>query len=227
MTFTQAANRLGCTKRSIHNYIKKGFLRRIVKDGEAYLAQEDVEQLAEERGTDYPALNRKTIFQILGRLKRLEERYEIVARVWDTLGIQEQPLRPSSEDAASLHAACTAFLSMSRYELGQLETWSAVFVAFDEKTVEIIAEAVNSTQPWKPVHDLVVRMVEFLSKEKALKTSMELQALQAKLQLGRRRVREAALFWIEGGRGIVKKDVFRALDDPKEGLLRALMGKRA
>jgi len=227
LTYDQAANRLGCTKRSVHNYIERGLLKRVVQSGKVLVRRDDVEQLAEESGTDFPALNKKTVYQMLSRLKKLEDRYEMMTQIWDTLGLQEKPLRPEPKEAAQLHRAATDFLTVATYQLKEMQSWAGVFVRIDDAAVETVAEATGSLQPWRPFHDLAHRMLDHLEKQKALKTDIELQALQAKLQLGRRRVREAALFWIEAGRGSVPEQALRALDTPGEALLRDLGGKRA
>lgn len=222
MPIGEAANRLGCTKRSVHNYINRGFVRRVVRDGKALVHREDIEQLALDKGTDFPALSRKSMFEVMHRLRRLEEQMALVHGMW---GIQEKPLRPSVREAAGLYKAATDYLSVDKWQVHELDSWAGLFNQFDEKTLEVVAEAVSETQPWKVFHDLAGRMLDFVTKSKDLKSSLQLQALRTKLDMGKKRVREAALFWMEAGKGTIPSHIFKALDTPKEDLLRALSGK--
>lgn len=226
MTITEAANRLGRSKRSIHNYINKGFIRRKSVDGDVVVHREDVEQLAEELGTDFPALNRRTLFEINNRLRKLEEEMATVKQVWSSLGLQENPLRPDAKEAAALHKAATDYLSVDTYQWKELESWSGLFLQIDERVIEKVGEVTSSHQPWHPFLTLASRMVEFVGKAKGIKTDISLQSLRAKLEMGRKRVREAALLWVEAGKGTVPAHLFKALDSDKESLLRSLSNSR-
>lgn len=219
LTIDEAARRLGRHRRSIANYIDKGFLRKVPRGRKVVIPAEDVEQLAVELGTDFPAMTRKSFFDMQNRLKKLEEKMSLVEQVW---GIQEKPFRPNQKEAVGLHTAVTQYLQAKAYHAGELEAWAMTFNRIDEKTLASIAEACLTSKPWEPIFELVTRMVEFVDAQKDLKTSLTLQAVRAKLDAGRRKVREAALFWIESGKGTVPQQIFRVLDTPKEDLLRSL-----
>jgi hypothetical protein len=219
MLIEEAANRLGCTKRSVHNYINRGFVRRVVRDGKTCVQREDVEQLALDKGTDFPAMSRKTMHELNHRIRKLEEQMALVQEAW---GIQEKPLRPSEKEAAGLYKAATDYLSVAGWKAHELETWANLFNQFDEKTLEALADAMKDSQPWKVFFELSSRMLEFITNAKGAKESLQLQALRAKMEMGKKKVRESALFWIESGRGTVSAHIFKALDSPKEDLLRAL-----
>jgi excisionase family DNA binding protein len=222
MSFDEAANRLNVTKRSIHNYIKKGFLRRVVRGSTVLVYREEVEQLAEDSGTDLPALSRKTLLDMSHRIRKLEEQMVMVQEIWSTWGVVEKPLRPAPEEAAGLFRAATSYLTADKYQLKEIESWAVLFVQIDEKTLMAVAEATKTLKPWEVFYTLVDRMLSFLSKSKELKGSLHLQSVKAKLDVGRRKLREAAMLWIEDGRGSVDPSIFRSLDSPKEDLIRTL-----
>lgn len=219
----EAARRLNRTRRSIFDYIKKGFLNRTLRDGKVLLSRDEVEQLAVELGSDLPAMNRKTFFQLQSRLKRLEEQMALVQAVW---GAQEKPLRPTEKEAAGLHKAASDYLCAETWRYEEMLSWAGLFNQIDETTLEAVAPAAQTVKPWEVFFDLASRMLEFLAKTKGFSKNVELQALQHKLEVGRRKVREAALFWIESGRGTTPNHVFKLFDTPKEDILRRL-GKGA
>lgn len=218
-TVAEAATRLKRSKRMVWKYIEKGFLTRVPRDGKVFFQRDEVEQLAVELGADMPALTRHTFFQLMSRVQRLEEQMAMVRAVW---GSEESPLRPKEKEAAGLYKAATDYLCQDSWDYQQLRSWADIFVSVDEGTLEILAGAAMTTKPWEPLFELASRMALFLSKDKDLKRSIDLQALKAKLELGRKKVREASLLWIESGRGTVPNRVFKLFDTPEEDLLRSL-----
>jgi excisionase family DNA binding protein len=225
MTVPEAAARLGCSKRSVHNYLKKGFLRKeAIRNRAVLVKSEDVEQLAEELGTDFPVVNRRTVFQLNRRITQLEEEMRVMKTMWEAMGIQEKPLKMDDKEAASLHRAVIDYLTLPKYQLKELDSWAGIFNQVDEKAIEHLAAVTGSAQPWKPLFDLVTRMSDFLSPKK-VKDDLSLQALKAKMEQGRKKVRAAALFWIESGKGTIPQALFQALDTPQDELRRALTGR--
>lgn len=214
--------RLGRSRRSIHYYIEKGFLTVKKQREKTLLSKDDVEQLAVELGTDLPALNRRNMFDLLTRVKKLEEQVAMVQAMW---GLQEKPLRPNPQEAAGLHKAVTDYLSVESFSAKELETWATLFNQVDEGTLLAIAEATMTVKPWETLFQLASRMVDYVEAAKELKTSLILQALHTKLNAGKRKIREAALLWVESGRGTVPNQVFKLLDTPKEDLLRSLSSR--
>jgi hypothetical protein len=223
LTITEVATRLGRHRRSIHNYLEKGFLRRVERNGKVLVPSEDVEQLAVELGTDFPALTRRTLFEMQAKIRKLEEGQRVFEKMW---GIQEKPLRPSPNEAAGLLKATTDYLSNTSWRFEELNSWALLFNRVDEETLDALAEHGMTTKPWEPLYDLSLRMLAFIDKTKA--ETLELQALRATMESGRKKIREATLFWIERGRGTVPQQVFKLLDSPKEDLLRSLaLGAKA
>jgi predicted DNA-binding protein (UPF0251 family) len=217
--FDEAATRLGVSKRSIHNYLKKGLLRRSVQDGEVLLHKDEVEQLAVEMGADFPALNRKSFFQLMSRLQKMEERMTVVMRMLD---IRDNPLRPNINEARALYAAAKESLERGNWPRAEMKTWAGVFDRFDEVALERIQEAVNETNPWAPFFKLVVGMQDFLAKEGGAKPDLSTQTLQQLLDEGRKKIRATVVMWIELGRGTIPQNLLKTLDSDKEALLKKL-----
>jgi DNA-binding transcriptional MerR regulator len=225
MTIPEAAARLGRSKRSITYYLKKGLLKReATRNRKVLLRPEDVEQLAEELGTDFPVINRRTIFQLNRRVMQLEEEMQTMKTMWAAMGLREEPLRMNVREMAGLFKAVTDYLALEKYQLKELDSWAGIFNQVDETTIEQIGEASGSAQPWKPLLDLATKMSGTLS-PKVVKTDLALQALQAKMEQGRKKVRAAALFWIESGKGTIPQGLFQAMDTPQDELRRAIVSK--
>lgn len=219
LTIREAANRLNLSKRTIHTYLTKGFLKRTVRDGKVLLLREEVEQLAVEMGADMPALTRRSFFELTAKVRKLEEQMALVQAMWN---VQEKPLHPKPKEAEGLYRAATDFLTGEKWKFEDMVRWADLFVQFDEETLKAVGEACSTSKPWEVFFTLSTRMSDFLASTKEMKSDVRVQALKAKMDQGRRKVREAALFWIESGHGAVPVQVFQTLDSPREGLLRSL-----
>jgi hypothetical protein len=220
MTVEEAASRLNRARRSVYDYLKKGFLTRKVRDGRVLVLREEVEQLAVELSVDLPALTRKNVFALVARVKALEEKMSVFSAMW---GAQEETLRPSTKAAADLYRAATDYLCAKEWEIQQLESWATLFNQVGEETLQAIAVATQNTKPWECLFLLAQRMLDFIDSVPASKDVLALKALRAKMDQGRKKVREAALLWIEMGRGSIQADVFRSMDTPEGDVLRRIV----
>jgi hypothetical protein len=220
LTINETATRLNVSRRTVHTYITKGFLRRNLRDGKVLLLKEEIEQLAVELGTDMPALTRKTFFNLTARVRRLEEQMAMAQAAW---GAQEmKPMRPNTQEAVALYKAATDYLATKEWKFEAMSQWAELFGHFDEELLRRLAEANLTVQPWLVFYTLAARMSSYLGSTKEMKDDVRVQALRAKLEQGRKRIREMALFWIESKQGIVPAEVFKDFDTPKDDLLRSL-----
>lgn len=216
-SFEEAANRLHRSKRSIHTYVKQGFIRREHRDGKIVLRSDDVEQVAVELGADMPAFNRKNFFHLMQRLRKLEEDMTVVRHA---LEIRDNPLRPNKHEALGLHQAAAASVKASAWISDEIEMWADLLARFDEATLDVMAEAVVTPKPWVVFYQLCLSMMVFVSKNKDLSS----QLLHKKLDEGRKKLRGNVLMWIEMGRGTIPESVYRELNNGKEDLLKRLAG---
>jgi hypothetical protein len=217
-TIAEAANRLRRSKRQVHNYMNDGFLTRIVENGAVFLLREDVELLAVDLGTDMPALNRKTFFQLSAKVKRLEEEMTAVKHI---LEIRDAPLRPSPEEARGLHAAACESLSRRNWEVYEIQLWAQQFEKLDEVALDLVSNVVQQQKPWLPFYELCLELMKSVSP----KAGLESAALHRRLDEGRKKMRSTILMWIEMGRGTVPDNVFRLVDSGKESVLRKVTQK--
>ena len=221
MTFEEAANRLGRSKRSIHNYVKQGLLQRVMNSGNVVLRKEDVEQLAVDIGSDSPALNRKTFYLLQARLKKLEE--EMVA-VKHILEIRDSPLRPSESEARGLYAAATESLSRRNWVAEEVDLWAAQFERLDEPALDSISQAIQDNKAWTPFFTLCLELIKYahsrFSTEKV--DPLLWLARHKRLEEGRKKLRGSILIWIEAGRGSVSEPFLTSLEGGKEAVLRRL-----
>lgn len=224
--FSEAAARLGCSKRSIHNYTKKGFLRKfVVDDGSVVIDRGDVDQLAADRGTDFPAMNRTTFLELQRRLKKLEDEMVTVKHI---LQIRDDQLRISPHIAEGFFkAALDSFQSTGRWEQKEVEMWAEHFERMDEVTMETIAKATLRQDCWVPFFRLCIALQEYAASKYVEKPDIVWQALHKKLDEGRKKLRAVAILWMEMGKGTLPETFIRALEDPKEALFQSLARKGA
>lgn len=218
-TFDEAARRLGRSKRTIHNYIKQGFLNRVVDNGAILLRREDVEQLAVDLGSDAPALNRKTVYELQSRIRKLEQDMSVVRMA---LQIRDNPLRPSDEEASGFYKAAVMALKAGNWSRKEVELWVDYLHRIDEVTLDTFLKSTGILQPWKVFYDLCIHMMEAVSNEETYRTDLEWQVLHKKLDEVRKRMRDSIILWMEMGRGTLPDSALKSVDTVKEDLLRRI-----
>lgn len=220
-TRDEAANRLGRTKKSVDNYAKKGLIRKGSSGGNIVFPKEDVDQLAVEIGAGLPAMNRKTFYELVGKVRRLEE-FEAVVRMM--LDLDSSALRPNSKECPALYKAACDSLASGKWSVDEAKLWASQFSAFDEQTIELLSKQVNDPQPWLPFYRLCLNMATAVEALHSKAPSYELEGVLLKLREGRRRLRSGIILWIEMGRGTLPEGVLQTLDGEKEALLKRLKG---
>lgn len=122
-TFKEAANRLNRSTRTIHNYIKRGFLRRDTFNGDVVLNRADVDALAEDAGVDVPAMTRKSFIELQHRTRKLEDQMRTVLHI---LEIRDDRIHPSPEQASAFFRAATeAMIRKGSWTVQEVEMWAA------------------------------------------------------------------------------------------------------
>jgi hypothetical protein len=203
----------------IQHYFKQGLLKRQLRNGKTVIDRDEVEQLAVELGSDVPAINRKTFFQLTARVRKLEEDISVFKRMWD---VQDKPLRPSQEEALGLHHAATQASSCKQWKVEEIEMWAGMFDRMDEVFFDTVGQSAILPKPWSIFYQLCVAMLEYLSELNSKTPTLELQSLRKKVDEGRKKMRGTVLMWIEMGRGTVPESVLRQLNNDQDDLLRRL-----
>jgi hypothetical protein len=223
-TFDEAAKKLGKTKRSVHAYVKRGLLRRGRHEGRTVIPAEDVENLAADLGAGFPPMNRKTFFQLMARVQKLEQDMAVVRRM---TGIQDEPLRPSKEEAVGLHMAATRAIEATSWHKEEISTWADLFDRMDEVCFDIFEDYVSVPVPWAVFYQLCLAMMRFVSTSPDFHTSLTAQHVHKRLDEGRKAIRHTILMWVELGKGGTPEVLLRALDDRHSVLLRKVTGKNS
>lgn len=216
-SYTEAANRLGKTKRSIVNYVKRGLLTTRVQNGVNLIPREQVEQLAVDLGTGMPALNRQSFFELTAKVRKLEE---IVAVMAEMLQLKQEMVRPNPQEAKGWYNAVSESLSRSgSWSLDEMTLWSLHFLKIDEMTLGAIEKVVLDTQPWTPFFRACSEMSEYAYSQMKRDPSPELLKTHVRLEAGHRHLRSVALVWMETHKGVTPQTVLKALDLGKSGIL--------
>jgi len=174
VSFDQAAERLGRTKRSIHSYVKRGLLRKSTYKGKSVLFRKDVEAFAASVGTDLPPVNRKALAMIVSRVEHLESDMAMVRRI---LSANDDPLRFTiDQEAVSVFKSATDAGKAEEWHLDEIEMWCSLIGRFDETTVAFLDDSVSGPW-WTPFYDLMNKLVDFVAEASRKYDSLPLQAL--------------------------------------------------
>jgi excisionase family DNA binding protein len=221
-TFTEAANRLGCSKRTIHNYVKRGYLRKSFHDGHVVLNREDVEQLANESGADLPALNRKNFAILMRRVLKLEQDMALCRRI---LEIRDDPLRPTADEAKMLYAAASKALAAGVWKDEEIESWATdVFDRLDEVSLDMLKESLGLEHPYEVFFKLCLAQMKSVSTREDFKSSLPLQILHKKLDEGRKKMRATLLMWHQVSKTPVSDSLLEKFESEKGTLFKKLSG---
>jgi hypothetical protein len=214
-TYDEAANRLGKSKRSIFNYVKKGYIKSLIREGRPVLNRDYVEQFSIEMGADLPAMNRMTFLQMAHRIEKLEHEMTTVKHI---LEIRDEPLRPSDAEISGIYNAAQTYLAAGAWTDQHVDQWVGLFERMDEVFLEKLISATREPKAWVPIYELCIRMNDLAQKHGA--SSLTWQARAHRLGEGRKKLRGTIIMWTEMGRGTTSEVVLKGIDDLKESLLR-------
>lgn len=218
------ANRLGRSVRSIRNYVKRGLLKQQIRDGRPMYDREEIEQLAVELGTDFPALNRRSFIELQRRLTKLEQDMAVVRR---SMEISDNPLRPSVPAAVQLYKHAVASLGAGQWALEEIEGWVEIFDRLDDAAMDAIGKAVVEDRPWEVFFRLCLKQIHRVSSSPDFRSSLALQELHKKLDQGRKKLRGVILVWLELHRGNPAELALQAIEHGLEAVSKRLSGKMA
>lgn len=219
-TYEEAARRLGRSSRTIHNYVKKGLLRRAVDNGNVVLHREDVDQLAEEVGADLPAMNRKAFLELHARVRKLEEGMAVMRKMY---GIEDRPpLRPSVDEARQLYQNAEEAMVKKTYHTAEIELWVGVFSRIDEITFDLMSKAGLPSSCWMPFFKTCMEMMDYVSDPNRSGANPKWLQQHTELDECRKRLRSTVLMWVEMGKGSVGLEVVRQLGTGRDDLMMRL-----
>lgn len=220
-SFEEAARRLGRSKRSVHNYVRDGFIKRRVENGVAVLDRADVDSLAVDQGVDLPAMNRKSFFQMQARLKKLEEEMTAVKHSLEIRDVQA--LRPDQiTSMGMIQAAQTYLVTSERDEVWTttlITQWSDIFERFDEETISLLTKISMDPQAWVPFFKFCSELADFCWGKDKEKPSLAWQVMATRLDTARQHLRRVIVTWLEMGRGTLPQQFMEALGSNREVLV--------
>jgi DNA-binding transcriptional MerR regulator len=219
---TWVANRLGKSSRTIRNWADKGLLKQTMENGRPMYDLDEVEQIARDQGTDYPALTRKNFILLQQRLQKLEQDMTVLRM---SNGMVRQPLHPSALMAKSIYSAAVSHLATKTYGIEEIEEWLKVFDNLDEASLTIFEEASNVDRPWQVFFRLLCEHQIYIARHPAFETTLKLQEIHDRLTLARNHFRKIILVWMETHREGASGAVLKELESPEFGILQAVRAK--
>jgi len=220
-SFEEASKRLGRSTRSLHDYVKKGLIKKRIENGLPVLDREDIDLMAVDIGTDAPSLNRRTFIQMQTRLNKMSDEMRAVKHA---LGLREAlPLRPNQTTCDGLLSACKSYLYIDKREEFWtpvlVEQWVDLFERMDEETLSSFSKASNDPQAWVPFFKFCSEMADFCWGQDKKAPSLAWQAMAGRLETARKHLRGVIVVWVEMNKGFVSSALLEALGSPKETVL--------
>lgn len=217
-TYVEAARRLSVSRRTVFNYVKQGFIKKVQRDGETHLSREDVEQVALDQGTDAPAMNRKSFIQMAHRLQKLENEMVTVKHI---LEIRDSPLRFETDlEGSGLYRAAADALAAGNWGEQEVDLWSGLLERMDEVFFEHLQRATCESKCWVVFLKLCNALQEHALITANKTPSLDWQARVKRLDEGRKKIRGSIILFVEMGKGTTPLDLLSSVDDPKTGFLK-------
>lgn len=220
-SFEEASKRLGRSTRSLHDYVKKGFIKKRIENGLPVLDREDVDLMSVDIGTDAPSMNKRTFIQMQTQLSKMSDEMRAVKHA---LGLRDTPpLRPNHATCDGLISACKAYLYIDKrdecWTPALVDQWVDLFERMDEETLNSLSKASNDPQAWVPFFKWCAEMADFCWEQDKKTPSLAWQARAGRLETARKHLRGVIVTWVEMGRGTLPSAILEALGSHKEALL--------
>lgn len=221
----EAALRLNKSERSVYGYIKNGFIKKTTVDGQARLDREDVDLLAVDLGSDAPALNRKTFFQMQSQLKKLQDQMGAVMHILEMRSVP--PLRPDAPTSTGILHGVQHYMSLQNREehwtQAKIGEWASILERIDEQTLSAFVEVSNNPQAWVPVFKYCAEMADFCWEQDRKTPSLSWQALAGRMETVRKGLRASVVVWAEMNTGTLPSSLIEVLGSQKEALVARLV----
>lgn len=220
VTFEEASLLLKCTRRTIHNYVKRGLLRRGYENGKIVLYKDEVEQLIDQNGLNIPPINNHTLLELLSRIHTLEVQMAVFRKM---NGIDvSPPLRPSPEEAKQLLTNAKEYLQRTSFKEEEIILWISMFNRMDEVSFELFRKSVEDNDFWQDIFSLCLHLMKFVSDPKRNSNSRSWYQRHLELNECRKSLRSIVLVWVELGLGKASVTLRKALNGEKDELVRRL-----
>ena len=195
ITVEEAAVFLKVTARSVYSYIAQGKLsyhKRVDLDPRRkYLDAVEVRNYKDVK--DKGAITITEFREMQSKVMRLEAHMSMLLRILDTTSL---PLEFDKDEIKDLYEAAVESIQGERStELA--EAWLPLLLRVTEKDFFNITLVVNTKQPWMPFKELTEVLIMNVASQKDYKFNTVLQSLHIELNEARKRIRLAAMLFIE------------------------------
>lgn len=193
ITIDEAARYLNVSTRTISTYISQGILSYHRKQGSRNKFIDSTELYEFKEAKHSSEFSIKKFKELQVRVRKLEAQMDVLMRILDT---KQVPLGLEPEECIELYTAAenTANAILS---LDHIDAWTPILMRLDENDLKNIESALKTDKPWVPFLDICIGMIIFLTSHKQYEISLDLQTKHKELAEARRRIRLAALLFVE------------------------------
>jgi excisionase family DNA binding protein len=226
LTQEEAAEVMGCTKRTIQNLTKSGQLRIAAGDGfklKRLYHRTEVEALREAREGSFDLAHANAIAHQAWAMARQNER--MIKKLFDFLGFNVPRLKMRDRDIISLYAQMEEMLGNTLdLDPTEVQSWAEVFYAMKEEYFQRVMEVTDDDEPWRIPLELVRRMCKEAPARK-FSADKELASAYGYLDVARRALRSVSYFYVRAlhGKKVAEQVVPNAADEHEQVLLLAFM----
>ena len=214
LTLGQAAKLIGVSQRSVHRYIRKGYLRRATKGRGSRVFEDDAERLRKTVEEPLPiSINKFTFVELYEKVIWLERQ---MASVLHVLNLRQQPLQRTDAEMFALFKMAERHLNEG-WSPPDEPNWVEIFLQLKREHIEQIERTTNCEDPWLPLYQLAA----------AMHLAAYDGALKEKFLAGRENIRAIGEFWVRlKGRGPRTLDLLIKRDSVPFNRLLRLLDKR-
>lgn len=192
-TFEEAAQKLKVAVRSIHNYVRRGYIRKEYQGNKPKLVAEDVDRLALTDSIDLPPVNATNISLLTARIARLEQDVGLMRHI---LQLKDKPLRPSQSEVENLIRSAHASEQSESWRREEVSLWAGIFGSIDEVTLESIFTYAKDSHPYQPLMRLAMKLMKFTAHQRDFHLSLEAQLDYKLLDEGRKKMQSAIIAFL-------------------------------
>jgi hypothetical protein len=218
-TIDEAAAKLKKSKRTVHNYARRGLLRKSLEDGISGVLKEDVETMILD--ASYPAMNRENWVRMNAEFKRMKEQMLVLTLA---AGFNIRPIRDAGF-AGGIFAAAKKALTSSPWKDAEIDLWLNQFKSIDETALKLVMQTSPTANPWVPFFELCRSMLDQVGDEFSRHPTLDMERRFHLLEDARKHLRAIAVVWTESGMGNANNDILRMTETDQEAVLNRLSGK--
>ncbi len=162
ITRTRAAKIIGVKPVTIEDYLRKGYLNRIVIHGRIYVDKDEAEALKAGLNSPVKDVNGVIVSKLTAIIREQQKDIEVIKRI---LNMYNEPLDMEDFSIEALYKAAIE-LRFESWPEDWIDEWIATIIRMRCEDLFQLEKITNDEHPWKPFLKLIIIIQDVLRKEK-------------------------------------------------------------